>query len=124
MSIREKLLALRQRKTQLIHVDRLGPVVIQAPSEDERAKIETTLGGMEVKRLVVVTCVVDCDPAGREIGEVWLSDPQPKAFKPADIKLLGQSDSTAIDDISNAALALTRMSQEDQTTLLGESGKG
>lgn len=120
MSIREKLLALKQRKTQIIHVDRLGLVVIQAPSEDERAKIETTLGGTEVKRLVVVTCVVDCDHTGREVGEVWLSDPQPKAFKPADIKLLGQSDSTAIDDISTAALTLTKMSQEDQTTLLGE----
>lgn len=122
-SVRERLLALKQRKTQLINVDRLGPVVIQAPDENERAEIETAIGAATAKRLIVVKTVVECDPTGRELGEVWLADPLPKAFTAKDVQLLGPVDSTVINDITDAALELTKMSQEDQSTLLGESAR-
>ena len=130
MSIREKLLSLKTRKTQLITVERLGECVIQSPDETKRAEIETALKADTAKRLIVVHCLVDgvdtINPATgkpRELNEVWLADPAIPALMKKDIDRMGVIDSSTIDDIATAALKLMRMSQEDQTDLLGEPAK-
>ena len=130
MNLREKLLALKTRKTQLISVERLGDCVIQSPDETKRAEIETSLKGETVKRLIVVHCLVEgvslTNPETgfpRELNEVWLADPALPALMKKDIDRLGGIDSSTIDDIATAALKLMRMSQEDQTDLVGEPAK-
>ena len=126
-SISQRLFALKQRKTQLLNIPRLGECVIQVPAERERAEIESTLGTATVKRLVVVHCLVDnvdlINPATgtrREEKEVWLADPAIPAMSKREIDRLGQLDSTVIDDLASAALDLMKMSQKDRTELLGE----
>lgn len=122
MSLREKLLSLRQRQTQLVSIPMLGDVVLQVPAEMQRAEIETGLGANSVKRLMVVHCVVDgVDVAGRAADEIWLADPGTPVFRKSDIDALGKTNSTVIDDIAEAAIKLMRMNQEDTRSLLGES---
>lgn len=127
MNLRDKILSLKTRKTQLINVERLGHVVIQSPDETKRAEIETTLKAETAKRLIVVHCLVDgvelTNPETglpRELNEVWLADPALPALMKKDIDRMGGIDSSTIDDIASAAMKLMRMSQEDQTNLVGE----
>lgn len=124
MSTREKLLSLRQRQTQLLTIPMLGDVVIQVPAEGARAEIETALGALTVKRLIVVHCLVDgVDLTDRKPGETWMADPGQPVFRKLDIDNLAAVNSTVIDDIVEAATKLMRMSQEDMSALLGEPGR-
>ena len=121
MSTREKLLSLRQRQTQLVSIPMLGDVVLQVPSESQRAEIETALGAVNVKRLMIVHCVVDgVDVTGRAAGETWMAEPGKPVFRKTDIDSLGSTNSTVIDDIAESAMKLMRMSREDVQSLLGE----
>lgn len=130
MNIREKLLSLKTRKTQLINVERLGLCVIQSPDETKRAEIETHVKADTAKRLIVVHCLVDgvdlINPETgkeRELNEVWLAEPAIPAMMKKDIDRMGIIDSSTVDDIASAAMKLMRMSQEDQNVLVGEPGK-
>lgn len=132
MGISEKLFALTALKTQLVKTDRLGVVLIQAPDETKRAEIETTLKAAHAKRLIVVHTLIDDNAVdltnpetgqARNVGEVWLSEPLPRALSKQHIDRMGTIDSTTIDDLAAAALKLMNMSQEDQSKLLGEPGK-
>jgi len=132
MNIRERLLSLTDLKTQLVKTDRLGIVLIQAPDETKRAEIETTLKATHAKRLIVVHSLIDdsdghsINPAtgkAREVGEVWLAPPLPRALTKQHIDRLGGIDSSTIDELAAASLKLMNMAQEDQTNLLGEPGK-
>lgn len=124
MSMRETLLSIRQRQTQLLHLPLLGTCVIQVPAEAQRAEIESALGATTVKRLMVVHCIVDgVDLTDRKPGDIWLADPGQPVFRKTDIDQLGQTNSTVIDDIAEAAMKLMRMSQEDVSALLGEPAR-
>lgn len=121
MSVREKLLSLRQRQTQLLSIPMLGAITIQVPAETQRAEIESAIGAATVKRLVVVHCLVEgADATDKKVGEIWMADPASTVFKKSDIDSLGGINSTVIDDVAEAALKLMRMSQEDMAALLGE----
>lgn len=118
---REKLLSLKQRQTALLTIPLMGDIVVQVPAETQRAEIETALGATNVKRLMVVHCLVeDVDLTDRKPGDQWMADPGRPVFRKIDIDSLGAVNSTVIDDIAEAAMKLMRMSQEDVQSLLGE----
>ncbi len=125
MSIREKLLSLKQRHTTLLTIPLLGDITLQVPAETQRAEIESALGKADtVKRLVVVHCLVEgVDLTDRKENEIWMADAGKPVFRKTDIDSLGGINSTVIDDIAEAALKLMRMTQEDMQALLGEPAK-
>ena len=125
MSLRDALLSLKQRQTKWLQVPLLGDVIIQVPAETQRAEIETSTGAATVKRLVVVHCVVgNVDCSNRKPGETWMADPGEPLFRKSDIDSMGAVNSTVLDDIATAALALCRLSRDDMATLLGEHVPG